>query len=122
MLYGRYQMRLDVNCVKMLIVTAILVLAGSQTVQAEQVGALTLEVGSPVESQATLLTDVVDVQMYNRSIHIMVMLLVGFGFLNGLCEKVRPFSRHRDIPARKYRYPALYAHKKFGYFWRTRPG
>lgn len=80
-------MRLDVNCVKMLIVTAILVLASSQTVQAEQVGALTLKVGSPVESQATLLTDVVDVQMYNRSIHIMVMLLVGFGFLMVFVKK-----------------------------------
>jgi ammonium transporter Rh len=62
-------------------------MAGSQTVQAEQVGALSLEAGSPVESPGTLLTDVVDVQMYNRSIHIMVMLLVGFGFLMVFVKK-----------------------------------
>ncbi len=80
-------MRLNINCATMLIVTAILVLAGSQKLQAEQVGALSLEAGSPVKSQATLLTDVVDVQMYNRSIHIMVMLLAGFGFLMVFVKK-----------------------------------
>ena len=70
----------------MLIVAAVLVLAGSQAVQAET-EALTLEAGSPVESQTSLLTDVVDVQRYNRSIHIMVMLLGGFGFLMVFVKK-----------------------------------
>ena len=69
-------MRFDVNCVlKALMVAALVVLAGSQTVQAEPAEAVTLEADSPIESQASLLTDVVDVQRYNRSIHIMVMLL-----------------------------------------------
>lgn len=40
-----------------------------------------------VESQTSLLTDVVDVQRYNRSIHIMVMLLGGFGFLMVFVKK-----------------------------------
>jgi len=80
-------MRLGSNCVKMLIVAAILLLAGSQAVQAEQIGEVTLEVGSAVESHATSLTDVTDVQMYNRSIHIMVMLLAGFGFLMVFVKK-----------------------------------
>jgi ammonium transporter Rh len=71
----------------MLIVAAILVFAGSQTVQAEQVGALTLETDSTIDSQASLLTNMVDVQRYNRSIHIMVMLLAGFGFLMVFVKK-----------------------------------
>lgn len=71
----------------MLLVAAMLVLAGSQTVQAEAGGALTLEAGPAVESQTSLLTDVVDVQRYNRSIHIMVMLLGGFGFLMVFVKK-----------------------------------
>ena len=78
----------DVNCVlKMLMVAAIVLLVGSQTVQAEQVGTPTLEVDSPIESHASLLTDIVDVQRYNRSIHIMVMLLGGFGFLMVFVKK-----------------------------------
>jgi len=81
-------MRLDLNYVlKMLIVAAILVLAGSQKIRAEQVGALTLKDGSSAESQASLLTDMTNVQKYNRSIHIMVMLLAGFGFLMVFVKK-----------------------------------
>ena len=81
-------MRLDVNCIlKMLTVAAILVLAGSQTVQAEQPAAVTIEAGNSLQSQASLLNDVVDVQRYNRGIHVMVMLLGGFGFLMVFVKK-----------------------------------
>jgi ammonium transporter Rh len=81
-------MRLDVNCVlRMLVVAALLVLAGNQTVQAEKTGMPSVEADSPIQSHASLLTHVVDVQRYNRSIHIMVMLLGGFGFLMVFVKK-----------------------------------
>ena len=81
-------MVLDVNCVlKVMLIAAIILLAGGQTVYAEQSGTLTLEADSSMESQASLLTDVVNVQRYNRSIHIMVMLLGGFGFLMVFVKK-----------------------------------
>lgn len=81
-------MRLDVNGVfKVLIIAAVLAAAGSQTAQAQQAGTPALEAGSPSEPQISLLTDVVDVQRYNRSIHIMVMLLAGFGFLMVFVKK-----------------------------------
>lgn len=81
-------MRLDVNGVfKVLIIAAVLAAAGSQTAQAQQAGTPALEAGSPSKPQISLLTDVVDVQRYNRSIHIMVMLLAGFGFLMVFVKK-----------------------------------
>lgn len=77
------------NMLKLSIVAALMLLGAGQTVKAEQgeAEALTLEAGSPVESQTSLLTDVVEVQKYNRSIHIMVMLLAGFGFLMVFVKK-----------------------------------
>lgn len=71
----------------MVIVAAILILAGTLTVRAEPAGPLSLKAQSPADSQAPLWTDVVDVQKYNRSIHIMVMLLAGFGFLMVFVKK-----------------------------------
>ena len=39
------------------------------------------------QSQSSELSSLIDVQMYNRSIHIMAMLLVGFGFLMVFVKK-----------------------------------
>lgn len=81
-------MRLEVKCVfKALIISALMLLAGSHTVQAEHAGASALETHSSIEPQASLLTEVAEVQRYNRSIHIMVMLLGGFGFLMVFVKK-----------------------------------
>ncbi len=80
-------METGTKCVlKIVIVAAILVLAGRATVRAGQAGSVGPEVES-ADLQAPQLTDVVDVQRYNRSIHIMVMLLAGFGFLMVFVKK-----------------------------------
>lgn len=39
------------------------------------------------ESPGSILTELTDVQKYNRAIHIMAMLLVGFGFLMVFVKK-----------------------------------
>jgi len=39
------------------------------------------------QDSSTVLSSVVDVQKYNRSIHVMAMLLVGFGFLMVFVKK-----------------------------------
>lgn len=46
-----------------------------------------VELSEGVEGASASMADVVDVQRYNRSIHVMAMLLVGFGFLMVFVKK-----------------------------------
>ena len=69
--------------------SVVILLVCSQSVLASEpvaaIAAVTAEHVEAVESVS--LSSIVDIQKYNRSIHIMAMLLVGFGFLMVFVKK-----------------------------------
>ncbi len=62
-------------CLAMSVVLAVLAVASAASMGAE------VESGDGLHTLTTSIESVTDVQKYNRAIHVMAMLLVGFGFL-----------------------------------------